>query len=125
MVVTACALHDAHNAFRWGFIAEVKNRELMRNVYIGMESLRNSVMIMTTHMGTWISRRISYAEPLNMEWVDLRRKLWRALNVDMEVADLMSMQLQLRWEQGRLLVAKGLPEDMDVVGTIISCLQSA
>ena len=41
IVVTPCAAHDVHNAFRWSMQAEFRDKELLRDCYIAIESLRN------------------------------------------------------------------------------------
>ena len=50
IAIPPCAMHDAHNAFRWGFLSEVKNRDLMRDVYVSVESLRSSSDILGKHI---------------------------------------------------------------------------
>ena len=65
VVITPCAMHDAHNAFRWGFLSEVRNRELMRDVYVAIESIRNSMDLVNKHIGVLGGHEAdTYARPL-------------------------------------------------------------
>ena len=120
IVVTPCAVHDAHNAFRWGFLDEVKDRDLMRDAYVSVESIRNSNDLIAKHMGTWVSLRLTTAERMGVDWQDERSRVLNALGVDMETMDIM-LCLELRWEGGRLMVAQDQPYG-DLVGTVVLAL---
>ena len=107
VVVTPCALHDSQNSFRWGFLEQVSNRALMRDVYVAVESLRNSADLITSRISTWVSARLQFVEPRSAEWKDEQRALWEALDVEAGVADLMVFELELVWDDGRLCVRSG------------------
>ena len=62
VVVTPCAAHDAQNAFRWGMGEMAKDKNLLRDVYVGIESLRNSLDLINRHVAEWVARRLSYRE---------------------------------------------------------------
>ena len=123
VVVTPCAMHDAHNAFRWGFLEEVKNRELMRDVYVSVESIRNSMDLVQKHIGAWVAERVTQSGiRLSEEWVEGRRVLLHALDVDMEAQEILSDVLQLRWEGSRLVVSPAADGPGDIVGLVVTCL---
>ena len=52
VVCTPCALHDAQNAFRWAFLPQCCDSQLMRDLYVSIESLRNSHSLIQEHIGT-------------------------------------------------------------------------
>ena len=106
MVVTPCSLHDAQNAFRWGLLNKFQDRQLMRDIYISVESLRNSADIISSSVSAWVLRMISFAPPRENQWMDEQRALLAALSVDLEIAELVVDQLQLCWEGGRLWVSE-------------------
>ena len=106
MVVTPCALHDSQNVFRWGLLNQFQDRQRMRDIYISVESLRNSAEIISSSMSTWVPRMLSFAPPRETEWMDDQRALLSALSVDVEIAELVVDQLQLCWEGGRLWVSE-------------------
>ena len=101
-VVTPCALHDSHNAFRWAFLEEVKDRSLMRDLYVSVESLRNSADLLSSHMVSWITSVLTFADERDEAWVQEHRELWEALDVEPSLVELLAAELQLRWEGGRL-----------------------
>ena len=44
VVVTPCALHDCHNAFRWSFLADVTDKDMVRYIYVAIESLKTAAI---------------------------------------------------------------------------------
>ena len=61
VVVTACACHDAQNAFKWSMQDLMVDTALLRDIYVGIESLRNSFDIPTAHIGEWVALRLSFS----------------------------------------------------------------
>ena len=57
VVVTACALHDAQNAFKWALWKQFVEKELTRDIYIGIESLRKSADLLPFHNCYFGSRK--------------------------------------------------------------------
>ena len=104
VVVTPCALHDSHNAFRWAFLQQVKDRSLMRDLYISVESLRNSADLLSSHMASWILSVLTFVDAQDEIWVQEYRVLWESLDVEPSLIELLAAELQLRWEGGRLCV---------------------
>ena len=123
--VTPCALHDAQNAFRWGLYEQCNDSALQRDVYIAIESLRNSSDLISRHISEWIASRLSLVPRRGEAWVDRQRQLWHALDVDLETVDMMAADLQLCWGGGRLCVMEGTGENMGVVACAGTCLMSA
>ena len=120
--VTPCALHDAQNSFKWALFNECCNADLQRDVYIAVESLRNSADLISRYINEWIMKRLSLVPPQPSEWVDRRRELWYALGVDLEVAELLATDLQLAWSDGHLKVNQEADNGGDLVQTISSAL---
>ena len=106
-VVTPCSLHDSQNAFRWGKLNQFQDKSLMRDLYISVESLRNSADLISTRICSWISRMLSYAPPRGEDWTNKRRELLDALGVDMDTVSIITDDLQLCWEDGRLGIWDG------------------
>eukprot|EP00974_Lingulodinium_polyedra_P057596 5543865-Lingulodinium_polyedra.AAC.1 len=82
------SLHDAQNAFRWGMQGQAKDKELLRDVYIGIESLRNSHDLISAHVADWVATKLSFrqASP-GEEWKQQQRALWSALGQVPDVID--------------------------------------
>ena len=59
-VVMACAPHDAQNAFRWSMGCWLEDKGFLRAVYDVIDSLRNTMDIVHSHLAEWIVRRMSF-----------------------------------------------------------------
>ena len=107
VLVTHCALHDAQNGFRWGYPAQFKNREMMRSLYVAIESLRNSADLLWGRLSHWIASRLRFTQPRGAEWQDTARLLWTTLDVDHEAVQVLVEDLELVWSGGHLWVRAG------------------
>ena len=107
VLLTPCALHDAQNGFRWGYAPQFKDKQLMRDLYVAIESLRNSADLLWCHMCDWIQSCLRFVEPRDESWHDNARMLWTALDVDHEVVQILVEDLELQWADGYLWVRAG------------------
>ena len=107
MLVTPCALHDAQNSFKWSLFAECSDTALMRDLFVAVESLRNSSDLLEQHLGAWVALRRSTRPARSQEWVDVRYVMWSALGISPELVDLLARELQVEWADGRLCVSEG------------------
>ena len=55
LVFTPCAAHDCNNAFKWSLASRFDNKDLLRDAYIVVESLRNSWTTLTSHLAEWVA----------------------------------------------------------------------
>ena len=106
VVVTPCALHDSQNAFRWAFAAECKDRSLMRDLYIAVESLRNSSDLLSSRLASWIAQHLVFEDTKGLVWREQQRVLWTGLDVDPEIVAMM-VHLELAWCGNRFSVCMG------------------
>ena len=42
-VTNACSCHDVHKAMEWAMFFEYANKELLRDIHVAVESVRNSM----------------------------------------------------------------------------------
>ena len=56
---TPCALHDVHNSLKWSVTLSA-NLELMKDVYIGIESCRNACKQIVSFMRILVTEHISF-----------------------------------------------------------------
>ena len=122
VLITPCALHDSQNAFRWALWSQFTDKELMRDIYIAIESLRRSQDQIKSHIFQWVGETMRVREDQGEEWVNHRRQLWLDLSVDMETADLLAADLQLWWDGATLWCLRGAHADGDVWEAIASAL---
>ena len=76
----------------------------MRDAYITIEALRNSFDLLVRHLGIWLSTVLSFVPALDSDAVNDLHELWVALGLDPDLALHFAETLQLRWQNGRLLV---------------------
>ena len=122
VLITGCAAHDAQSAFRWALHKELADADLLRDVYVSVEALRNSYDLITSRLLSWISQRLSYAPAQSAFWMQHQRFLWQALDVEMETQEILSSTLQLRFENGRLWVVDDvstMPDGLDTISTAL------
>jgi hypothetical protein len=124
ILVTPCAAHDAQSAFRWGMRDSLTDKDLLRDVYVSIESLRNSMDLLVRHIGEWSSLRLSFAEPHSFQESEQWRVLWQALDVELETVELLSDTLQLRFLGGRLYVSSSCSGRPDLTDLVMSTLLS-
>ena len=121
LLYTPCAIHDAQNAFRRVHLSLVQYRNFMRTIYIGVESLLNGIDCIDLHMGSWAARKMRFVEHMSAEWEDHQRSLWTLLDVDPDLVGAL-VDLQLRFENGNLLISCTHQGRLDVVTTAVGLL---
>ena len=122
VVCTPCALHDSQNAFRWAFLDACSDQQLMRDLYVSLESLRNSHDLFQRHLSSWVASRMSSRPHRDDEWEEEQRQLWSVLGVDPDIIDIMVHDLQLEFDQGRLWYSQDATAEGDLVGSIGGCV---
>ena len=115
VLVTACAAHDAQNAFRWAVHGSIADKDLIRDTNVPIQSLRNSMDIIMRHVSEWVGLRLSCVADSADEVVDRRRQLWQMLDIDVETVEVLAETLQLEFRDGRLFVASSCPGRADLV----------
>ena len=60
VVTTACCVHDVNKAGEWAQWGSFHDRDLLRDVFVAFESLRNSVNLIYDHMDEWIVKRFAF-----------------------------------------------------------------
>ena len=106
VLCTPCALHDSQNAFRWAYLDECQDRSLMRDIYIAVESLRNSADLLESRMNSWVAGRLRFVDGRDASWTVQRRVLLEGLDVQPELVEVL-LQLELAWEGGQICVRAG------------------
>ena len=122
VVSSGCALHDSHNALKWALHQQFCNAELMKGLYVVIESLRNSYGQLMAQLGKWILRSLQFVPDDNLPSEEALAILWTALGLDPVLVEVLSSTLRLRWKDGRLQVAASCLKLPDVMETVSSSL---
>jgi hypothetical protein len=102
LVACGCACHDAHNALRWGMSQGFGDKELLKELVVGVEALRNGYSTLHEYLAGWLSQRVRFvAAPCAPP--ELLAKLWVTLGVAAEEAEDLG-RLGLMWRAGGLEV---------------------
>ena len=120
--VTACALHDAHNSLKWAMSAWLFDKELIRDVYIGFESLRRSSDLISKYLYQWLGGVLQPQADRGTSWVEDRLSFWMDLGVDPATAELLAKELQLVWDGKQLMYLAGAFHDGDLPQAVASAL---
>ena len=77
---------------------EFKNKELLRDTYIGIASLRSAWRSIIGHLHELIAIRIDVRDQaLSAPEVDRLYELWTTVGVEPELAKVHTEELQLKW----------------------------
>lgn len=102
VVGTGCAMHDAQNGFKWALAPYVQSTDIVRDLHITIESLRNSIYTLSSHLRGFFSQAVAFdKEPYNRDEV---YEFWVALGVGPDVADVMA-ELNPWFSSGHLWIA--------------------
>jgi len=123
MLVSACCLHDTNKALEWALFFEFHDEVLLTDAWVGIESLRNSLDVLVSHMGLWVVEKRRYRAGWGSAEQHQWKRLWDALGVAPQTAQYLAETLQLRWEDGHLNVAESLA-GQDTVGVITQVILS-
>ena len=97
----------------------------MRDIYVAIESLRNSMDLIERFIAEWIGLSIDFVDDLTDEEVGQLLHLWKSLSVPEETAEVLAKTLQLRCEGGRLQVAASCSPRPDTVEVVRCALLEA
>ena len=78
-MVTPCAIRDCHNGFRWSMHVQFEDRQLQRDCYVAIESLRKSWDLINSHMADWVAGKLTFRDPQSEAWQAERLVLWETL----------------------------------------------
>ena len=121
-VATACCNHDCHNGLKWGLHSHFGDSQLLQDVHIGIESLRNSYMQLLQNLGPWLVGVVEFVEdPSPSEALE---QLWTTLGLPPDIADMLANKLHLIFKNGRLEIHSVLAGDPalfeDVSGVLLA-----
>ena len=98
--------------------AYFENKDVMRMVFIGVASVRNSMDLIMTYIAEWVSRTFSFASALGEAEKDLMKTLWKTLHIKGDLIHLLVDVLELRFESDRLLVSQSIAT-ADVINLVV------
>ena len=105
-------------AQEWNMLNEFRDKDLLRDVFVAIASLRQTWNLVSQYLSQWICLRMEWGAPLDIDECEELFALWTALGVDSECAELMAYTLHLRFVDGTLRVSSGCAGIPDLVETV-------
>ena len=112
-----CSAHDFSNSLRWSSLSEFADRQIMRRMWIVIESLRSSLDQLISNLAGWIGDSIQFGDyhgPLCLFSV------WRLLGLSEQWAHELA-ELEFRFESGHLIVGSRFRDDEAVPQRLADC----
>eukprot|EP00971_Amphidinium_carterae_P348681 6490623-Amphidinium_carterae.1 len=114
-----CSMHDGQNALKWAVAGQCQSSSLVADLYIVIESLRNSFDLLHLKLPEHIRTHLEFTQERCDESV--LYQFWMALGAGGEVLNML-VNMQLRFVQNKLLVYEGWQEHDDVGETVAYCI---
>eukprot|EP00971_Amphidinium_carterae_P341469 6480271-Amphidinium_carterae.2 len=114
-----CSMHDAQNALKWAVAGECQSSALVSDLYIVVESLRNTFDLLHSRLPDFIRTHLRFTDELLPQ--DTLYQFWLAVGATGEVLHVL-VNLQVRFVEGRLLVASSWQDKDDLSETVAYCL---
>ena len=105
-----CCLHDIHNSLKWAMLQLFECTVVLRNVFIMIESLRNSYDELNAHLPGWLERHLLFED--DSPNID-RSGVWTLCGISPDIVELM-IKLQVRFDGDALKVAVAYRDDHTV-----------
>ena len=117
---SACSLHDAHGSHRWGLSSLHADQDMLKGLYVSIQSIRNSMDYVYEHIGSWLAAHIEVVEDDDaLPSAEYLQRLWTALGAEFEVVSTIC-DARMHWQGERLCIARSFVESEDDVVDIIS-----
>ena len=118
----ACAAHDAHNALKWALWFRFDDKQLTRDSWVSVASLRNSMDLLRKFAGEWVSTHLSYADPWSSAERDLWTTIWTSLGLEPDLVDNLAETYQVKFTEGRLFVTRKQEGNPALISELCSVL---
>ena len=120
-IAIPCALHDAQNAQKWGLHHWYNDAALLKDVHIGIESLRNSYDLLLTHLPGFLTRYVKFVHADEIPSANTLRQLWELLDMHAVALDIL-VKYRAIFREGHLLISDEFAHDSDLLGNLSSAL---
>ena len=115
-VTAPCSGHDAQHVLKWGVKRVGHDDDISKELRVAVEALRNSFDAINGCMASFVSTYL-YCVNDPLESRGQAYTCWTNLSVNPDVANVLA-DLNLRWENGRLLASSRRRFDEDLLHQI-------
>ena len=113
-VGTACCYHDFHGGYRWAMMQH-SSAEILRSLFIGIESVRNSFAMISKQVPLFIMRFLTYTDDTD-DYSDVVG-FWSRMGIPADHLDMIAAA-NPRWDGSALLVSSSVRSRPDPVGMV-------
>ena len=96
----------------------------MKDIFVGIESLRNSYDLLHKWLGPWIQQHLSFVPDDDCDPPEALQELWHCMGLEHDVVEVLTTVLRLKWADGFLQVAASCSLPGNLVETVSYCLLS-
>ena len=113
LLCTGCGLHDIHNGFSWGISKFLQSKDMLDELFIVLESLRNGYKHLQQHLASFLVEKVVFEDLEGVNTYDLQA-FWAALDVPPDLCAMLS-ERGVWWQNGNLYVKKAYKDDTDIL----------
>ena len=112
LLCTGCGLHDVHNGLTWGLSKLLQCKDMLDDLYIVLESLRNGFKELQVYLPAWLVDVVVF-DDISYDR-DSLHAFWTALDVAPELCNMLS-ERGILWLEGKLRVGTAFREDPEIM----------
>ena len=98
VTTVGCALHDAHNSLKWGLNFHALGPQLLKDIHIVMQSLKNSFDLITERLSPWLICKVAPTSRADCVPDAQLHRQWAALGVDPVLIEQLVTEMALHWD---------------------------
>eukprot|EP00971_Amphidinium_carterae_P346522 6488024-Amphidinium_carterae.1 len=118
-VVVACAAHDAQNALKWGLNIASADADMIKDLHIVIEALRNSMDALGQNLARFVSEHLMPATDVLQH--DVLQQLWAGLGINDDSLHFL-VSAQLRFQNDQLLIHPEFADRIDAPKLVADAL---
>ena len=103
-VIPLCAFHDTHKSIEWSLFSQFNSPDLLSEVFIAIESGRNSFSQVKMLFPDWIANKLNLVSNECLPNPAELKELWTTLGVKDRIVDEI-VRLRLTFDGGHILVS--------------------
>ena len=122
-IFVPCILHDLQNSQKWFLYNFYSEQGLIKDIHIGIESLRNGYDLLLKHLSKFIFDHLKFRPEADLPSEDILRQLWSALGAEPDILDYL-VSHRVLWIDGGLNMLDSYAADLRLLEDLSASLLS-
>ena len=118
-VGTGCALHDASKALQWALSPFVVDKDMMKDLYIVIESCRSSFDLLVEYLPVFLAKHMQRSSAIYSK--EDAARWWRCMGVGADWVELLA-NVNPMWRQEKLVVSEKILDKVVSADLVGDCL---